>query len=135
MRPPRPWPSWRRARSESMSSGRSSSPAGRPSRTAVRPGPCDSPAVVKRSAIGAVPYWRFSALFGLASDARAVQQTRQERVVTVLNGARRLGLGVGGVALGLGVRDVLPVEREELDVVLLAAVLGDEAVLVAAVRD
>src|SRR6476619_2929567 len=34
-----------------MSSGRSSRPAGSPSTTAVSPGPCDSPAVVKRSAI------------------------------------------------------------------------------------
>ena len=49
IRPPRPWPSWRRARSASMSSGATSRPAGRPSTTATRPGPWDSPAVVKRS--------------------------------------------------------------------------------------
>ena len=46
MRPPRPWPSWRRAMSASIASRSSSRPAGRPSTTQVRPGPCDSPAVV-----------------------------------------------------------------------------------------
>src|SRR5215208_3037805 len=48
MRPPRPCPSWRRARSRSRSSRFSGSPAGRPSTIAVRPGPWDSPLVVKR---------------------------------------------------------------------------------------
>src|SRR4051794_7480981 len=48
MRPPRPWPSWRRAMSALIASGSSSSPAGRPSTMQVRPGPCDSPAVVRR---------------------------------------------------------------------------------------
>src|SRR2546423_1377630 len=70
MRPPRPWPSWRRARSRSMSSGRSSRPAGSPSTTAVSPGPCDSPAVVKRSAIPPLPYWRGRALLLLDGHAR-----------------------------------------------------------------
>src|SRR6478672_3833721 len=51
MRPPRPCPSWRRAMSRSISSRSSSRPAGRPSTTHVRPGPCDSPAVVMRRAI------------------------------------------------------------------------------------
>src|SRR5829696_6450681 len=96
IRPPRPWPSWRRARSRSTSSGRSWRPAGRPSTTAVRPGPCDSPAVVKRSAIGALPYWRYWGLLGLAGDARAVQQTRQELVAGLLDraaaGVLRAGL-------------------------------------------
>src|SRR5689334_4602798 len=49
MRPPRPWPSWRRARSRSTDSRSSSSPAGRPSTIVVRPGPWDSPAVTMRS--------------------------------------------------------------------------------------
>src|SRR5215207_2110493 len=56
MRPPRPCPSCRRARSRSMSSGRSSSPAGRPSTIAVSPGPWDSPAVVKRRDTAPTPY-------------------------------------------------------------------------------
>ena len=56
MRPPRPWPSWRRAMSRSMASRSSSSPAGRPSTMHVRPGPCDSPAVISLSAMGAEVY-------------------------------------------------------------------------------
>src|SRR3954451_19625748 len=49
MRPPRPWPSWRRAMSALIACGWSSSPAGRPSTMQVSPGPCDSPAVIRRS--------------------------------------------------------------------------------------
>ena len=49
IRPPRPWPSWRRAMSRSIGSRSSSSPAGRPSTIQVRPGPWDSPAVTTRS--------------------------------------------------------------------------------------
>src|SRR5512132_956552 len=49
MRPPRPWPSWRRAMSALMASESSSSPAGRPSTMQVRPGPWDSPAVIRRT--------------------------------------------------------------------------------------
>src|SRR5215217_3449025 len=56
MRPPRPCPSWRRARSRSMSSGRSCRPAGSPSTIAVRPGPWDSPAVTKRKDMAPTPY-------------------------------------------------------------------------------
>ena len=41
-----------------MSSGSSSSPAGSPSTIAVRPGPCDSPAVTKRKTIAPTPYSR-----------------------------------------------------------------------------
>src|SRR5689334_9189071 len=48
MRPPRPWPSWRRAMSRLTASRSSSRPAGRPSTTQVRPGPWDSPAVTTR---------------------------------------------------------------------------------------
>src|ERR1700754_196346 len=51
MRPPRPWPSWRRAMSRSSASRSSWSPAGIPSTIATSPGPCDSPAVVKRNAV------------------------------------------------------------------------------------
>ena len=58
MRPPRPWPSWRRARSASMSSGRSSRPAGSPSTIAVSPGPWDSPAVTNRKDMTPTPYKR-----------------------------------------------------------------------------
>src|SRR4051794_17468606 len=49
MRPPRPWPSWRRAMSALMAPRSSSSPAGRPSTMQVRPGPWDSPAVIRRT--------------------------------------------------------------------------------------
>src|SRR5215210_1175798 len=49
MRPPRPWPSWRRAMSALIASGSSSRPAGSPSTMHVSPGPCDSPAVIRRS--------------------------------------------------------------------------------------
>ena len=45
IRPPRPWPSWRRAMSRLIASRSSCRPAGSPSSTQVRPGPCDSPAV------------------------------------------------------------------------------------------
>ena len=51
IRPPRPWPSWRRAMSPLIASRSSSRPAGSPSTMQVRPGPCDSPAVMRRSAI------------------------------------------------------------------------------------
>src|SRR6185503_6846315 len=46
------------ARSASMSSGRSSSPAGNPSTIAVSPGPWDSPAVMKRKDMTPTPYKR-----------------------------------------------------------------------------
>ena len=49
MRPPRPWPSWRRAMSRLISSAVRRRPAGSPSSTQVSPGPCDSPAVISRS--------------------------------------------------------------------------------------
>ena len=49
MRPPRPWPSWRRDMSRSIAVRSSSRPAGRPSTMQVRPGPWDSPAVTTRS--------------------------------------------------------------------------------------
>src|SRR5215210_2757091 len=58
MRPPRPWPSWRRARSTSMSSGVNSRPAGTPSTIAVSPGPWDSPAVTNRKDMTPTPYKR-----------------------------------------------------------------------------
>ena len=54
IRPPRPWPSWRRAMSRSSASRSSSRPAGMPSTIVVSPGPWDSPAVTKsKRAIGA----------------------------------------------------------------------------------
>src|SRR3954447_15783637 len=49
MRPPRPWPSWRRAMSRSIASRSRRRPAGSPSTTQVRPGPWDSPAVMTRN--------------------------------------------------------------------------------------
>ena len=58
IRPPRPWPSWRRAMSRLSVSSSSSRPAGRPSTMQVRPGPCDSPAVMRRSVMTARSLWR-----------------------------------------------------------------------------
>src|SRR3954452_21531193 len=135
IRPPRPWPSWRRARSRSTSSGRSSRPAGRPSSTAVRPGPCDSPAVVKRSAIGLLPYWRGRALL---SRLGARDQPRQHGAAGVgdrLAAVARCALAVvraavRRVALGLCVADALTAELHQLEVVGDAAVLGAEGLLV-----
>src|SRR5215210_4518942 len=131
MRPPRPWPSWRRARSRSMSSGRSSRPAGRPSTTAVRPGPCDSPAVVKRSAIPPLPYWRVAGLLLLEGHAGPTRE----------RGGKQ-GLGGGGRARGLAVlrrgrrggtgprAEVLALDVEQLEVVAHAAVERAEGLLV-----
>src|SRR3954447_24805758 len=139
IRPPRPWPSWRRARSRSMSSGASSRPAGRPSTTAVRPGPCDSPAVVKRSAISrGEPYLAAALLRRLRGDARQVQQAREHRCAGVADGlaaqvlAERRGLArrVGRVALRLVVRDELAVQLEQLQVVDGGAVERGERLLV-----
>ena len=72
IRPPRPWPSWRRAMSRSSASRSSSSPAGRPSTIATSPGPCDSPAVVKlKSTARLVSGLRLTAARrGQAPDAR-----------------------------------------------------------------
>ena len=56
MRPPRPWPSWRRARSRSSASRSSWRPAGSPSTMQVESGPCDSPAVISFKDIGSPDY-------------------------------------------------------------------------------
>ena len=45
IRPPRPYPCWRRAKCSAMSASVISKPAGTPSTIPVRVGPCDSPAV------------------------------------------------------------------------------------------
>src|SRR4051794_9526196 len=126
MRPPRPWPSWRRARSRSMSSGRSSRPAGRPSSTAVRPGPCDSPAVVKRSATAPTPYWRESALL---VDQRGQEVEGARRLLLEPRGAGRVGLAHLLLA-GKERRRRDLVDLQELEVELGAAVLVGEEVLV-----
>src|SRR4051794_26085932 len=128
IRPPRPWPSWRRARSRSMSSGTSSRPAGRPSTTAVRPGPWDSPAVVKRSAMGrAEPYRRCIAL--LRQEGARVQQAREDRGAGVADGGGaevlaklRAGLLVRRVPLRVVRGDELAVQLRELQLVDDAAV-------------
>ena len=78
MRPPRPCPSWRRAMSRSIASRSSSRPAGRPSTTATRPGPWDSPAVVKRSCTQPA-YWPRSEQRHDADQARAEREVRGER--------------------------------------------------------
>src|SRR4051794_19228695 len=80
MRPPRPWPSWRRAMSPLIASAVSSSPAGRPSTMQVRPGPCDSPAVMRRSSTAPS---LFAGVRGSARDGAA----------GVLRGLLRLRLG------------------------------------------
>src|SRR6185295_12798150 len=73
IRPPRPCPSWRRARSRSRSSRFSGSPAGRPSTIAVRPGPWDSPLVVKRIGMSVPGYpSAWAGLPGCALAAYAV---------------------------------------------------------------
>ena len=58
MRGPRPNPRRRRASSVAMSSMATGKPAGSPSTTATRAGPCDSPAVKKRSTWTLVPGMR-----------------------------------------------------------------------------
>src|SRR3954464_6387671 len=135
MRPPRPWPSWRRARSRSMSSGRSSRPAGGPSTTAVRPGPCDSPAVVKRSAIPPLPYWRSTALLLLAGHAGPARERRGKHALSRRRGVRHALAGVGQGLPRLGRRrglrggagaEVLTPDVEQLEVVAHAAVDGAE---------
>src|SRR5690242_19122260 len=83
MRPPRPWPSWRRAMSASIASWSSASPAGRPSTMQVSPGPWDSPAVTTRSGTrGTLRPPRAST--ALEGDARALGAQRR-------GGSRRLG--------------------------------------------
>ena len=52
MRRPRPYPSWRRARSTARSSALIVNPAGTPSTMMTRAGPCDSPAVRNRNIAG-----------------------------------------------------------------------------------
>src|SRR3954462_7698047 len=144
MRPPRPWPSWRRARSRSMSSGRSSRPAGGASTTAVRPGPCDSPAVVKRSAIPPLPYWRSAGLLLLEGHAGPARERRGKHALSRRRGARHAVAGVGQGLAGLGRRrglrgragtEVLAADVDQLEVVAHAAVDGAEGLLVAAVRE
>src|SRR5947207_1501921 len=143
IRPPRPWPSWRRARSRSMSSGRSSRPAGSPSTTAVSPGPCDSPAVVKRSAIPPLPYWRVGALLLLEGDAGPAGErlgnhalggvrrgrdagARRRQRLAVLRCLRRGGLAARA--------ELLAPDGEQLQVVADAAVDGAEGLLVGGLR-
>src|SRR4051812_27976756 len=148
MRPPRPWPSWRRARSRSMSSGRSSRPAGRPSTTAVRPGPCDSPAVVKRSAIPPLPYRRSAgARRGLLLDDSHARPGGEGLRKDVLRGrgrgahagpGRREGLALLRLVRGDGVAalaEALAVHLEKLEVVADAAVDRAEGLLVGRVAD
>src|SRR3954454_15760588 len=146
MRPPRPWPSWRRARSRSMSSGRSSRPAGRPSTTAGRPRPRDSPAVVKRSAIPPPPYRRSAELLLLESDARPRGEGLGKDVLGGLGGGAdarprgREGLAaLRRIRRGCGRRvaraEALAVDLEKLEVVAHAAVDGAEGLLVGGLAD
>src|SRR5205823_12816462 len=99
MRPPRPWPSCRRARSRLRSPGASSRSAGRPSSTAVRPGPCDSPAVVKRSAIAPLSLPAAQPRLALRDEGGELEQAGEP-----VHEGRPAGLAAGGdrVARGLG---------------------------------
>src|SRR4051812_29058569 len=149
MRPPRPWPSWRRARSRLRSSGSSSSPAGRPSSTAVRPGPCDSPAVVKRSAMAPLSLPALGRSLALRGERGELEELA-ERVHGLLavrlaagghgRRARRLGLALRSrgalvlrVALRLFRREEHPRDPGQLQRVLAAAVGGGQRLLVARV--
>src|SRR4051812_3231555 len=96
MRPPRPWPSWRRAMSRSIASRSSTRPAGRPSTTQVRPGPCDSPAVMSFSAIGRRSVWMASGSLGAGGLPGPDRQPGQ--------GARDVGRRGGGGAVVRGAR-------------------------------
>src|SRR3954470_13707767 len=146
IRPPRPCPSWRRARSRLMSSGVSSSPAGRPSSTAVRPGPCDSPAVVKRSAIAPLSLPALDRGLALRGERGELEEPA-ERVHGLLavrlaagghGRARHLGLALRGcralvlrVALRLARREGHPRDAGQLERVLAAAVRRGQRLLVA----
>src|SRR5918998_283104 len=112
IRPPRPWPSWRRAMSRLTASGSSSSPAGSPSTIVERPGPWLSPAVMTRSDTG-------------GSLLRPPRGTLRRRL-----GARREGgPGADDARLGLrGRRPGAPVHLEEVELVLRhdgALLVGD----------
>src|SRR3954447_24875335 len=122
-----------------MSSGASSRPAGRPSTIPVRPGPCDSPAVVKRSAISREePYFAGALLRVLRSDAGEVQQAREHCGVGFADGLaaevlaerRSLARRVRRVTLSLVVRDELAVQLEQLELVDRGAVERGERLLV-----
>src|SRR4051794_39019341 len=101
MRPPRPWPSWRRCMSRPIASRSSASPAGRPSTMHVRPGPWDSPAVMRRR-----DAMRPDTLLagdwsapGRAGEARRVRRA-QARAARVRRGDRAAGVaGHEGAAL------------------------------------
>src|SRR4051812_39140673 len=69
IRAPRPWPRRRRASAAWMSLLVTSTPAGRPSSTATRAGPCDSPAVSQRSMSTILPRpMRYERMRPLVSD-------------------------------------------------------------------
>src|SRR5881227_211016 len=148
MRPPRPCPSCRRARSRSMSSGESSSPAGRPSSTAVRPGPCDSPAVVKRSAIAplSLPAPLRRGPYGLALDGERGQLEELAERVREVPAVGLAATGDRGLRLALALRggrglralrlrrvERNPVDAGQLERVLAAAVRRRQRLLVARV--
>src|SRR5215207_2925527 len=106
MRPPRPWPSWRRAMSPSIDDGSSSRPAGSPSTIVVRPGPCDSPAVTTFKGTGRDLNERRrarrpAALHRLPPQGLERRATRGQR--QALDLAQRAGLAVEGVP-GLAVQ-------------------------------
>src|SRR5262249_9819627 len=62
--PPRPHPARRRASSAAISADVMDTPAGRPSSTATRAGPCDSPAVTQRSMRPSLPNPRRRSQYG-----------------------------------------------------------------------
>src|SRR5437870_3832147 len=88
-RGPRPEPGWRRWRSKSISAGESASPAGTPSSSATRPGPCDSPAVSSLTDSRARP----ARGHGRAKAARKREASGRSRQRGTHHGERRLESG------------------------------------------
>src|SRR5215212_861919 len=106
IRPPRPWPSWRRAMSSLTASRSSSSPAGRPSTIVVRPGPWLSPAVMTRSdtrgSLLRLPAW--SPTLRLPQPGGQVRDGRAQGVPAALEGAARGVEAIPGRSVVRGAR-------------------------------
>src|SRR4051794_27561406 len=98
MRPPRPWPSWRRARARSIAARSSSSPAGMPSTMVVSPGPWDSPGVTMRSGTGGTLDPRRARAFAPTELHPGLQHGHDLR--DLLTGARDRGLPLARLELG-----------------------------------
>ena len=104
IRPPRPWPSWRRAMSPSIASWSSSRPAGRPSTIVVRPGPCDSPAVTTCKGTASILRGRLNERRRAQGPPRAIIGSRRELCGSLALAPQRAGLLVEDVAVTLARR-------------------------------